>query len=341
MIRNLMRDDEARPEEDEPDDPEEQESHDSEGSRWAGFVIPKGFHQPLMPDLTEGVRDLTSSMFAPLRDQVAQFLEASRPRFDFTPLISPALSAAVQTMSRQWSDDLFGSLRSSLGPVLEPEVLSTFQHNFLPPNLRDHVDEVSAQQVYDFLQEEGIPLYHVPRGATAVRLLRAKDRRVRRQVLSDRYVSLVEDCEAVLGGALHPAVRDEVAFTLDGIGAMRAGHTKSAQALFTVTLDSMIYRFYPDRTVRTMITNRKKDADVPGPIDSMGVHQAFVWLPVWNAHEPFWKGEGDAIPRHYSRHASVHGASKRQFSKRNCVQSLMLVTSLIGYADDLVSNASA
>ena len=192
------------------------------------------------------------------------------------------------------------------------------------------------RQVYEFLQQEGIPLYLVPRGATAVRLLRAGDRQARRKVLSDRYSSIVEDCESVLDGAQHPAVSEEVAFMRDGIGAMRAGHTKSAQALFTVTLDSLISRFYPDRHARTQITVRQS-AGIPDIIDSMGVHQAFVWLPVWNAHEQFWKEKGDEIPHHYSRHASVHGVSKRQFSKRNCVQALMLVTSLIGYADDLVS----
>lgn len=320
------------------DDSGEQEPDDAECSTQASFVIPKGFYKSMLPGLTEGVRDLEDSMFAPLREKLVQFLEASTPRFDFTPLISPDLSATIQAMTQQWSDDLLGSLRASLGPVVDPEVLRTFQRNFLPPNLRDHVDEVSARQIYNFLQQEGIPLYLVPRGTTAVRLLRAEDRQARRKVLSDRYVSIIEDCEAVLDGARHPAVRDEVAFTLDGIGAMRAGHTKSAQALFTVTLDSLIYRFYPDRPVRKKITNRKKGAGVPGLIDSMGVHQAFLWLPVWNAHEQFWKEKGDEIPHYYSRHASVHGVSRRQFSKRNCVQALMLVTSLIGYADDLVSH---
>lgn len=333
-----MRDEyESGPEGDEPhdsepdDDSEDQELDDTESSPWAGLVLPEGFYQSLMPNFTD-------SILAPIRDQVAQFLEASMSRFDFTPVISPDLSVTIQAMTRQWSDGLLGDLRRSLGPLLDPEALRTFQRNLLPPNLRDHVDEVSAHQVYEFLQQEGIPLYLVPHGATAVRLLRAGDRQARRKVLSDRYPSIIEDCESVLDGAQDPAVRDEVAFTLDGIGAMRAGHTKSAQALFTVTLDSMIYRFYPDPLVRKKITNRKKGADVPELIDSMGVHRAFVWLPVWNAHEQFWKDKGDEIPHHYSRHASVHGVSKRQFSKRNCVQALMLVTSLIRYADDLVSH---
>lgn len=334
-----MRDeDEPGPEDDEPDDnSEEQESHDTEDSTWAGFVIPQGFFQSLMPDLPDSLRDVSDSMSASLREQMAQIVEASTPRFDYTPLISSDFFATIQARTRQWSDDLLDSLRASLEPILDPEVRRTFQRNLLPPNLRDHVDEVSAHQVYDFLQQEGIPLYLVPRGTTAVRLLRAEDRQARRKVLSDRYSSIIEDCEAVLDGAQHPAVRDEVAFTLDGVGAMRAGHTKSAQAMFTVMLDTMMFGFFPEKPVRRKVTNRPKDAHVPDLIDSMGVHLAFIWLPVWNAHEEFQHDKKHTIPRHYSRHASVHGVSTKQFSKRNCVQALMLVTSLIGYADALAS----
>lgn len=158
-------------------------------------------------------------------------------------------------------------------------------------------------------------------------------------MLGDCYESLMEDCAAMLERVDHEAVSDELGFALDGLGAMRAGHACSAQAMFTVTLDTLIYRFYPDRKDRGVITNRKRGADVPDEIDEMGVREAFVWLPIWNAHEEFWKHKGDKVPYYYSRHASVHGVSSRQFSKRNCIQVLMLVTSLIGYAEQVVSEA--
>lgn len=87
------------------------------------------------------------------------------------------------------------------------------------------------------------------------------------------------------------------------------------------------------RKARGVITNHKRGADVPDEFSEMGVREAFVWLPIWNAHEEFWKYKGDKVPHYYSRHASVHGVSSRQFNKRNCIQVLMLVTSLIGYAD--------
>lgn len=66
----------------------------------------------------------------------------------------------------------------------------------------------------------------------------------------------MEDCAAVLERADHEAVSDELGFALDGLGAMRAGHARSAQAMFTVTRDTLIYRFYPYRKARGAITNR-------------------------------------------------------------------------------------
>lgn len=265
------------------------------------------------------------------------------PMIGFPALKGVGVSPAIESMLKQFASQqsaMLDGLRGSLKRLFDPELLRGFNRALLPPNLRGHADEIQAHQVHEFLEQEGIPLYLVPRGRTALRLLRAQDRSARRRVLGDCYESIVEDCAAVLEQADRAVVGDEIGFAFDALGAMRAGHPRSAQAMFTVTLDTLIYRFYPDQAARRLITNRKKGADVPDAIDEMGVHEAMVWLPIWNAHEQFWKHKGDDVPRYYSRHASVHGVSSRQFSKRNCVQVLMLVTSLIGYADRLMSSVA-
>ena len=223
--------------------------------------------------------------------------------------------------------------QSALRQILDPKIIRGFRRALLPPNLRDYVEEIEIHQVQNFLEQEGIPLYLVPHGDRALRLLRAKDRAGRRKVLSSCYKSIIKDCAAVLEEASQTVIGDELTFVLDALGAMQAGFSRSAQAMLTVTLDTLIYRFYPDQALRRSITNRPKEADPPEIIDAMSMHEAMVWLPIWNAHEQFWKHKGDQVPRYYSRHASVHGVSSRQFSKRNCIQVLMLVTSLIGYAD--------
>lgn len=342
------------------------ESNEGDGKgSGGGFRMPAGFSRSLMPNMD----DYLASIVAPLREQMSSLMPdystlarealasmderfreqmtsivASVPTFsmpviDLPALHAPILNPATQEMLKRISDQqakAMEGLRISLGPLFDPEAFRGLNRALLPPNLKGHADEIRASQVHEFVEQEGIPLYLVPRGRTA-RLLRAKDRAGRRRVLGDCYESLMEDCAAVLERADHVAISDELSFALDGLGAMRAGHARSAQAMFTVTLDTLIYRFYPDRKARGVITNRKRGADVPEAIDEMGVREAFVWLPIWNAHEQFWKHKGDEVPRYYSRHASVHGVSSRQFSKRNCVQVLMLVTSLIGYADQITS----
>lgn len=167
------------------------------------------------------MRGITESITAPSHNQMPDFFRVSVLTFNYTVPISPELTAAFEQMTQQWSKNILGDLRKSLGPALDPEVLRGFQRCLLPPNLRVHVDDESVSQVYDFLQEEVIPLYLVPRGSISVRLLRAPDRRSRPRVLSDRYEAMIEDCEAVLAGVEHPAVRDEVLFARDGLAIDR------------------------------------------------------------------------------------------------------------------------
>ncbi|WP_343826398.1 hypothetical protein [Falsarthrobacter nasiphocae] len=293
-----------------------------------------------VPDLSALARRTLAPMNERHQQQMASIV-ASLPTFSVPPLDLPALRAPVFSPATQ---EILGrvfeqnartmeGLRASLGSFFDPEALHGLNRALLPPNLKGHADEIWANEVQDFVEQEGIPLYLVPRGRTALRLLRAKDRAGRRRVLGDCYESLMEDCSAVLERVGHETIKDELSFALDGLGAMRAGHFRSAQAMFTVTLDTLIYRFYPDMKARKAITNRKKGADVPETIDEMGIRDALVWLPIWNAHEAFWKDKGDKVPYYYSRHASVHGVSSRQFNRRNCIQALMLVTSLLGYVD--------
>lgn len=207
----------------------------------------------------------------------------------------------------------------------------------LPLNLRRCSGELDLDEIISFLQHEGIPLYLVPRERIVMRLIRAENTAMRRQVLSSCHNQIVEDCASVIEAISKDWAGDELAFVNDAIGAMRAGFTRSAQAMLTSVLDTLIRRFVPDPNVRRSLTNRRSGANVPDVFDDLNLRQELVWLPIWNAHQAFWIDKGDLIPRIYSRHASVHGVSRRQFSKRNCVQVLMLVTSLVGYYAQLSS----
>jgi hypothetical protein cresD4_05532 len=271
----------------------------------------------------------------PLRQQL---LEISKiwskniyiPSFQ-TPVIDPSILTPLHHLKELYTQ----VLENSIKPILDRSSLdeSLFE---LPPNIQDCMDQLYFSEINDidnFLKEEGIPLCFIPRGEIVIKLIRAENHAARRNILGNNYKSIVKDCEVLVKNLEQDSLNNEIDFVLDGIGAMRLGYTRSAQAIFTVTLDSIISQFFTVETNRKKITNRPKDGGIPKILKQMSPYEARVWLPVWNAHEHFHKGKENKIPQHYSRHASVHAVSKKQYNKRNCVQSLMLVTSLIGYAD--------
>lgn len=212
--------------------------------------------------------------------------------------------------------------------------LGNLNRSLLPPNLRGAADQISAGDVWGFLTEEGIPLYRVPRASIATRLLQAQTHAARRRVLTTHARQITEDCELILAECTSDDMQPFVEFAQDGVRAMNARAHRSAQALFTVTLDTLVAALVPNLHERKALTKRRRGTDIPEVIEEMEIHAAFVWLAVWNGHLEFWVKHGDAIPSDYSRHATVHAVSRRQYSKRNCVQSLMLLTSLISWADE-------
>lgn len=324
------------------------------GRDYAARMIPSFDFQRVMPDIDfRGIMPNLdfSGILAPHLGSLHRLVST-----DFTAAMAPAM----QNLQRGWVTSgvldnirsateglgadykaLLAGLRINLKPLVDPGLFDRFNRWVLPPNLRSASDKITMVEVRDFVESEGIPIYLVPRADIGVRLVKAPTRAARRQVLSDRFDAIVQDCTSVIDGCDDPMVATAVHFVRDGLGALDGGHHASAQAIFTLVLDTLIMEFFPDREQRRKITNRKPSDGVPEIIAEMGLHRAYVWLPIWHAHEQFWKDKGDAVPHTFSRHASVHGASKTQYSKRNCVQVLMLVTSLIGYTDQLAKRYRA
>lgn len=316
------------------------------GSTFPVGIVPSTDFRSIMPSLD-------------LSDDLAPHLQSLQTRVatDFTSVVAPVLDTLRNSMVtsgvldsvrsvtaglRGQFDSVLADLRTNLKPLVDPGFFEGINRRMLPPNLRSASDQIKAVDVRSFVESEAIPLYLIPRADIGVRLLRAPNKAARRQVLSDRFEALVQDCTVVIDRSDDPMVATAVHFVRDGLGALSGGHYASAQAIFTLVLDTLIMEIYPDRQKRTKITNRRRDNnDVPPVIETMGLRESYVWLTIWNAHLQFWKDKGDPVPYPFSRHASVHGASRRQYSKRNCVQVLMLVTSLIGYADQLVKEHRA
>lgn len=62
-----------------------------------------------------------------------------------------------------------------------------------------------------------------------------------------------------------------------------------------------------------------------------------AFAPMWQTYQQFWVTDGDAIPTTFSRNATAHAVSRRQFSRSNAVQALMFATSLLYFFDEQAS----
>ncbi|WP_157940109.1 hypothetical protein [Arthrobacter ruber] len=302
-------------------------------SQTSAVIRPLGsIHSPYMLD--SHVQGVIGGLMTPLATRLQnQFSDILRP-------LRARMDAQLTSAFKPFRDAYLQQIRSTLQPLINHDFFGGIERGMLPPILRVVSHDIKPSQVYEFLETEGIPLYLVPRADIAVRLLKAQTHQARRKVLNDRQNAIVGDCVEALQRCRSSLITAEVDFVQDGIRALQGGSYSSAQALFTVTLDTLITKLLPERHARNPITKRKMGHPVPTVIEEMGLHQAFVWLPIWNSHGEFWASNGDKIPSDYSRHATVHAVSKTQYSKRNCIQALMLVTSLLGYSQQIIDQAT-
>lgn len=168
--------------------------------------------------------------------------------FDFEPLRKAIIG--------NWGEAV-KNLQEALHQLLEE--FDGFNIAQLPSNLQECTDEIKIRDIREFIEQEGIPLYAIPRDRDIVmKLLEAKDRQGRRQILGEFCQSLVVDCTAILEQAKNTVINDLRDSIEDAIAAICAGYYYAAQALFTVILDTLISYFYPNRE------NRIKSLDTNG-----------------------------------------------------------------------------
>ncbi|WP_368885824.1 hypothetical protein [Rothia mucilaginosa] len=225
-------------------------------------------------------------------------------------------------------------LRECLKEVFSSGFFNLFEGIIIPENLAGLGKEVTLENLIDLVYDDGIPLYGIPRLDTVYKLVRADGSRGRGNVLIECQESIFEDCMSALN-SLHSDYAQEMrCFILSGLYALKNGYSDAAQGLFTNIMDTVHQKFWPDRDDRKDITHHEKGDEVPESFAEMSVGENMVFAALWNSHIAFWPKRGEEPPTEYSRHASVHGVSRRQYKLENCIQALMLVTSLLVYVDE-------
>lgn len=212
---------------------------------------------------------------------------------------------------------------------------------FFSANLRDLDDEFTLDDIWSFVCEYGVPLMYVPRARIAVRLLRAENKQEIQEILDHEFNNIVDDCEIMLDGLASESLFEHREFVQEAIDVMRLGYTKAAQALLTVVLDTLAYQLRPISdeskfkkaiiSYHTTAPNQQVEIE-----DELTIKAALVWFPVREVHQKFRRQDFEAVPSEYGRHPSVHGVRRCQFPKRNCVHALMVVSSIMGRADELI-----
>lgn len=277
----------------------------------------------MMPSVNKIAEDARRQMAAALRNvgpipfDISKETKAAVDNINrsFISAIAPQLEQIQLTLTKQLQDSLV-KLRA----------------NALPTNLRSVSREIDFDDVLTFVEEEGITLYLVPRASIAKKLLTAPGRSARRAVLGRNLDAIVTDCKAVLSECSEPATTFALGFINSGLTSMAADNYPPAQALFTNVLDTLLQTTLTASERKRMTSH--KEGQGPQSLD-LELRKAYVMLPIWRSYESYWAENGDPIPTIYSRHASAHGVSARQYSKRNTVQALMLVTSYVGLLNGL------
>lgn len=255
-----------------------------------------------------------------------------------------ATSGSVADIINAHFEKSFAGIRKSFQAVFNSAFkqfdFTSLRRVIFPPNLVDLDPEFILDDVWEFVQEYGVPLMYVPRARIAARLLRSKDKPAVRAILGQEFDNIVDDCEVAMHGLTWDNLYEHRDFALEAIGTIRSGHTMAAQALLTVLLDTLAFQLRPIADTRRFskaitayhASAPKEQVEIE---DELTMKVALVWFPIREVHYKFQKNDFENIPRDYGRHVSVHGVHKRQFSKRNCVQALMVVCSLMAHADDL------
>lgn len=208
-----------------------------------------------------------------------------------------------------------------IGPLV-----TDFRAAFYPANLHA-IDGLDFERVEAVVMADGIPLYGVPRTSIAEALLNAETAATRRDILGRQWKAISADCRETVGGCTSETLEPYVPMAVKALDALDTGHTEAAQALAGAIIDTLVKGYFgKDRTKYTPHPQGKRTNEA---YNDFTVREYVAFAPMWQAYQQFDPANGDKIPGTFSRHATAHTVSKRQYNRRNAVQALLFACSLI------------
>lgn len=235
------------------------------------------------------------------------------------------ISESMAKVAKQFAAQQ-ASMLAAIGPSLR-----ALKFAFYPPNLQA-IEGLKFEDVEQVVMVDGIPLYGVPRTSTAQALIEADGASKRRDILGRRWKTISADCREAAAGCKSKAISPYVPFALAALEALDAGHNAAAQALAGSLVDAILSSYFgKDRSNYTPHPQGKRTKDA---YEEFNIREFIAFAPMWQAYQQFFVANGDKVPNTFSRNATAHTVSPRQFNRRNAVQGLMFACSLMYRLDE-------
>lgn len=294
--------------------------------------------------IAEAQQNMVRNAIKPILDAQAvwhhQFAVINSDIFKSAALAQPNLNLIISQLTKNMDFGISESVAkiaaqfaarqiswlSTIGPTL-----ASLRASFYPPNLRG-IKELKFEEVEQVVMVDGIPLYGVPRTSTAEALIRADGASKRRDIIGRRWQTISADCREAANGCTSEAVASYVPFAVAALDALDGGHAEAAQAL-AGSLGDAILRSYFGKD-RYKFTPHKLGKRTRAAYDEFSVRQFIAFAPIWQTYQQFWLEDGDPVPTTFSRNATAHTVSRKQFNRRNAVQGLMVACSLLYRLDE-------
>lgn len=275
-----------------------------------------GLEQPL-----ESARQAKRLRAALVRDaQLAQqaaagFQSVAENFRNVTRQLATAASSAAQALLEQQEQ-----IRVSVEGVLER------WNRALPPNWPAD----RWREAFDLVRDTNWALVWVPRTEIVCELIDASTAADRDRVLLERADDIADDCTAHLQNITATSYEELARFALEASAAFRGGHAAAGQALAAGIVTTVIqHNLGYDRLADAALALAVDPANVA--FDAMRI--ALITSCVPDTLSSFWPG--DPVPTSFNRHASSHRVSNEQYTRRNAVVSLIMVSALLRELHDL------
>lgn len=246
-----------------------------------------------------------------------------------TKNIDFGLGGSFAKLAQQIADQQSTWLKN-IGPNLE-----WLKGSFYPANLRD-IDDLHLEEVEQVVMVDGIALYAVPRKTIAEALVRAAGAAKRRDILGRRWGAIAADCREAVTGCTKATVKPYLSVTLAAVDALEDGHVEAAQALVGSLLDSIVNSYFgKDRYLYTPNQRTPNNAGY----EEFGIREYIAFAPVWQAWQKFFPKDGLPVPYTFSRNATAHTVSPKQYTRRNAVQGLMIASGILVFLNEQAARA--